>query len=200
MLRAAELAGYPLEAIEDVDESGQRYTRVTVDTHDNKGAIRLLTILAELYASDPSILRLGAYIREQAHAWATLSSRPLNEQIARSVQRYVRNHVRFLEEEDETFRSPMTTIALGEGDCDEHATLVACLGMAAGLSMRLQAMRDGAGEISHVVALVEPEPGRGWFYLETTVDAQFGEEPYAAARRLQLVRPDLGIGLMGDGG
>lgn len=114
---------------------------------------------------------------------------------AASLQAAVKSLVRFRPEEVETFEHSLRTLELGYGDCDDHARLVAALGLAIGLDMGLAVLRDAEGYPRHVAAtLLSPgvagRPEGLW--LETTIAARFGEPPMEAAKRLGIAtRPDL---------
>ena len=85
-------------------------------------------------------------------------------------------------------------MAIGAGDCDDHARLVKALGLAANIPAELcfcdernvyvcedeLEKRHGAPEPVHVTAKLAGE------WAETTIAADFGEDPYEALDRLEL--------------
>ncbi len=106
---------------------------------------------------------------------------------ARAVFGYVRDRVQFVREPGEVFARADYTLASGGGDCDDHARVVYALLRAGGLPARLNFLfRQGDRGPRHVVAQALL-PGLGWTWLETTAAANFGEHPYAAARRLGII-------------
>lgn len=101
----------------------------------------------------------------------------------------LKQRVRFVPEKIETFMSPVVLLHAGGGDCDDSARSLVAIARAAGFPARLvYFLQDG--QPAHVVAQVQ-ENGH-WRWAEITVDAQFGEHPIAAARRLKMRRPDIG--------
>jgi hypothetical protein len=115
------------------------------------------------------------------------SRAPSDRAFARAVHAFILEQVAFVREHGEVFSSPSYTLAAGGGDCDDHARVAFALLRAGGVPARLAFMhRAGAAGPSHVLAqaLVDGE----WQWLETTVPAEFGEHPYAAAARLGLLK------------
>lgn len=109
---------------------------------------------------------------------------PSDEAFAREVFNFVRQNVRFAREQGEVFTSSSYTLAVGFGDCDDHARLAFALLRAGGLPARLAFLHRPGRQPTHVLAVVGLA-GR-WVWLETTVDARFGEPPIEAAQRLGL--------------
>lgn len=117
---------------------------------------------------------------------------PKPEKLARAIQKFVQKEVRFTREPNETFQSSYVTLVLGAGDCDDHARVVAALGRALGLKVRLATLgRNGAP--THVAAQFGFPVKRPtvWLWAETTLKARFGEPPRAAKRRLREERADI---------
>jgi len=111
-----------------------------------------------------------------------------DDAFARAVFRYVIERVQFVREPGEVFARSDYTLATGAGDCDDHARVVYALLVAGGLPARLAYMhKPGEDGPRHVVAQAGIK-GRGWAWLETTIAAEFGEHPYAAAERLGVVK------------
>lgn len=115
----------------------------------------------------------------------------------------VKKRVRFVPEKGEVFQSPATTLALGYGDCDDSARLLVAVARAAGFPARLVYFLD-RGQPAHVAAAISAgslpwgagstlsSAARGGLrWAEATIDARFGEDPFAACRRLGIRRPDL---------
>lgn len=87
---------------------------------------------------------------------------------------------------DDWIGHPCHVLTVG-GDCEDLATLLIALWATCGLTGRLQWITQG-GEQDHVTAQVQL-PGLGWLWGEPTVrGARLGEDPYAAAKRLQVSR------------
>jgi len=112
---------------------------------------------------------------------------------ARAIHEWVKANVLYVREPKETFQSPSYTMRSGAGDCDDHANLVNAIAKNAGLSSRIVPILKPNGDVKHAVTQIEL--GGAWLYAETTVEAQFGEDPKAAVRRLAVARDDIAAGI-----
>jgi len=87
-----------------------------------------------------------------------------------TLQRFVRDRIRYVRDVDgvETLQTPVQTLKLGFGDCDDKAMLLAALAASIGFSVRFCAIavRD-APDFSHVSA--QARLGAGWINAETIV-------------------------------
>lgn len=109
----------------------------------------------------------------------------------------------------EVLESPLHALGRGRGDCEDAATLGACLAYTIGADARIVALGGTAEEPHHCGLLVRPESPdtpclepcwwlpwererevpAGWYWSETTVrEARLGEAPMSAARRAALER------------
>ena len=162
---------------------GSTAQRAVCRSHGAK--LKLLANLAEWEA------RNVPDVRRRAEQVAAGERSALGQIVA--LHRYVRDRVTFTGEPVETFTSTMRTLDHGLGDCDDSArallALLRSLGHTAGL-MVLPDPRSGRPP-EHVAAAVK---FRGkWHWLETSIAAEPGEHPLAAARRLGVTtRPELG--------
>lgn len=166
-------------------------------------AAHLLTTLAE---EDGTRVDFGPEVFAWAHAIVTAcrASSPastLAECIAQSIHGSVQGSIAFRHEAGERFQSARTTMLNKVGDCDCHARLVYALARAAGLPAQLayfddrrrrRVIRPGdpvppddGTQPVHVTALLPMRAGSGYAWAETTIPARFGEDPYAAYRRLK---------------
>ncbi len=178
------------ETTETVEINGERFTAFIVHAEDNLQAISLLNDMARDEAEhDPDIRFLArGFIRHTFGGTSgNLIRTPLS--LARTLQNYVRANVAFVTEPGEAFRSAALTLKLGAGDCDDSAHLLVALAMACGMSAKVAPVFDEEGEISHVAARIYVDGT--WQWAETTFEADFGEEPRAAAKRLGILREDL---------
>lgn len=80
-------------------------------------------------------------------------------------------------------REPCRVLDVG-GDCEDLSILVAALDLAAGLTPRLSWHLQREAENDHVS--VEVLVNGVWLFQEPTIKAELGENPYTAARRLNL--------------
>jgi hypothetical protein len=112
------------------------------------------------------------------------------------VQRFVRRAVEFTREDGEQFQSPRATLERGYGDCDCQARLASLMLRAVGYPTR-NVYLAGAGNPKHVAVQALDHKrwsdaiGPQWQWVETTMDAHYGEEPVKAAVRLGALRPDV---------
>lgn len=96
---------------------------------------------------------------------------------AGAVQSFVKNNIRYVRDVHgvETVQTPLETLRLGQGDCDDHATLVATLLASIGHPTRLIAIAKAPGLFSHV--LTQTRIGDKWVAIETTQDWPLGRFP-----------------------
>ena len=151
-----------------------------VELPSHRAKVELLGDLATWDARLPAVRRLA----ELASAGARTPA-----EAAAAMQRYVQDRVRFAGEIGEVFSPALHTLAIGAGDCDDSARVLAAMMRSMGLRARLQTLpEDGAPLHVAAQALV----GGRWTWYETTLRARPGEHPVDAARRLGVrVRPDL---------
>lgn len=175
----AAARGTGCRVLEIRDERGT--PRVELVCPTGWAAARYLLELAKGDATDPVIAALAKRIRRHS---------PRDRDFAGTVHAYVQKYIAFRREKGEVFQSGPFTLRRGEGDCDCHARLVYALLLAGGMRPRLAFLHRGGPPI-HV--LVQVYHSGEWVWLETTVKgARFGEHPWTAARRLGVVRSDVG--------
>lgn len=95
-----------------------------------------------------------------------------------TIYEWVRENIRFIKDPVgvETVASPVRTLDLGAGDCDDQAVLLASLLINAGHPVRFVAVGFQPGIFSHV--FTETRIGGHWVPLETTVPmAYIGWKP-----------------------
>jgi hypothetical protein len=73
-------------------------------------------------------------------------------------------------------------MSAGAGDCDDHARLLYALALAGGVPAKLLFFTEDDEQPVHVVTQLQDS--RGWNWAETTIDAEYGEEPFDALERL----------------
>jgi len=155
------------------------YGRVWYGKHscpDNPATFRFLLEIAKLDEGDPVARSLGL---------GFFNAYPKNPKArARAIHAWVKNHIWYVREPKETFQSPTYTTRSGAGDCDDHANLLNAIARNAELVSRIVPLTKPNGDVKHAVAQVQIDGA--WTFAETTVDADFGESPLAAVRRLSL--------------
>jgi hypothetical protein len=175
----AAARGTGCHVVEVLDDAG--VPRVELECASGWAAARYLLELARGDARDPDIVRLARRMRQLA---------PRDRDFAGCVHAFVQKYIRFARERGEIFQAAPITLRRAVGDCDCHARLVFALLLAGGLRPRLAFLHRDGGPI-HV--LVQVHHAGAWVWLETTVKgARFGEHPVAAARRLGVIRSDVG--------
>lgn len=110
---------------------------------------------------------------------------PDDRSFAEAIVAYVKGNVRFVRDRGEQFSSPGYTLEIGQGDCEDHARLVYAIAIAGGEPARFAFLHRGGGP-THAVAQLCVDGA--WTWAETTVDAELGEHPILAARRLGVVQ------------
>ncbi|OGS00205.1 MAG: hypothetical protein A2V88_08330 [Elusimicrobia bacterium RBG_16_66_12] len=140
--------------------------------------VAFLDGLASWDALQPSVRRAAEGVA--AGARTTL------DQI-RAIHRLVRDGVLYTGEPRETFSPPLRTLRVGLGDCDDQTRCLLALLRALGHRTRPGTLGEPPRHIAAQVQL-----GATWHWLETTIAAEPGEHPLAAAKRLGLAtRVDL---------
>lgn len=172
--RAVVRAGCKLRSVKiGATAAGQR-SLGEVECVDGWGAARLVMALAAEDAKTIGARTIARDLRRRA---------PSDRAFAGEVQGFVRRRIRFVPEVGEVFQGPGYALAMGQGDCEDHARAVYAIAVAGGLPARLAFLHRGDGP-THAVAQVLVDGQARW--AETTVAAEFGEHPIEAARRLGL--------------
>lgn len=154
-------------------------------------AARFLYESAEEDAEDPIVRAWAlAILDETAHAIGEDPTTPtLSPELVDAYGEALHANVmqiKFVHEPGEVFQSARATMALGAGDCDDHARLLYALALAGGLTPHMLFFADPeVDEPVHVVDAIEAADGSP-VWAETTIGAHYGEEPFAALERLEL--------------
>jgi transglutaminase-like putative cysteine protease len=122
--------------------------------------LRLMVDLVDVYKCDLNV-------REHALALVAACAPKDRTAEAQSLQRYCRDSIRYVGDVDgvETLQTPVQTLRLAAGDCDDKATLLCSLAASIGFSTRFCAIGVRDEEFSHVMAQLRL--GRGWVNAET---------------------------------
>lgn len=98
-----------------------------------------------------------------------------------AVLAWMKQHIEFRGEHAETLQSPVVTLQLGAGDCDDHSILSAAMLMSLGYKVRFKTVasqRSAPGQFSHVYVIVQDKRTGEWKGLDSTVPESFaGWEP-----------------------
>lgn len=110
-----------------------------------------------------------------------------NRALARAIQQYAQQHIKFFRENPERFVSPMTTIRWGIGDCDDKTILIAAFLRSFRVPVRAKFLRfrmpnkDGSTrKVAHVYPEVQLD-GR-WEALESVHHWEIGDSPETRTR------------------
>lgn len=108
--------------------------------------------------------------------------------LARAVQRYAQDHIKFMREDPERFASALRTLDWGFGDCDDKSIFIATVLNSFRVPTRLVFIRYGykrpdgtMKRVSHVFpeALIDGQ----WLALESVHPWPMGKSPLMEARR-----------------
>lgn len=193
--RAANAAGAVLMGTELVKLRDGSWTISGRFGYDDPwAAARLLCILAEEDADDPAVQAWAKAIWDETAAAQGLDPRDpaVIQPFLEAVHENVKQWVKFEPEEGERFQSARTTMIERVGDCDCQARLVHALVRSADLPSEIRFFEQ-EDEPVHAAAAI----GELGHWAETTIDAELGEHPQDAYRRLGLDvagdRPDIGF-------
>jgi hypothetical protein len=171
MQRAAVRSGCAIKTMHVRDTGNGPHAVTELECPDGWAAARLLLAAAIEDSQTAGARDLALALRQNA---------PSDDAYARLLHQYVKDSVRFVRESGEIFQGPAYTLAMGAGDCDDQARLLVALGLAGGLGAQMGYLHQGEGP-THVAGRLCTRNACSW--AETTVDAAYGEEPLAAARR-----------------
>lgn len=126
-----------------------------------KQTLNLMARLAKEYRKAPAIRELAlSLVRGLAPKdWAGE---------ARAIHHYVRDQIRYVKDIAgcETVQTPIQTVKIGQGDCDDKSLLVGALLGAIGHPVRFVAIGLAPNTFSHVFP--QTKIGGRWITLETT--------------------------------
>ena len=102
----------------------------------------------------------------------------------RALQAYVRDKIRYIKDvrDVETIQTPLVTLDIKSGDCDDKCTLLASLLESIGHPTRYVAIGFQPDTFEHV--LVETRIGNKWIPLECTEPVQIGWQPLNIQARM----------------
>lgn len=95
----------------------------------------------------------------------------------RAIHAFVRDKIRYTKDVRgvETLQTPIKTLEIGQGDCDDKSMLAAALLESIGHPTRFIAVGLRGGPFSHV--LIETKIGTKWVPVETTEPVELGWLP-----------------------
>jgi Transglutaminase-like superfamily len=137
-------------------------------------------------------------VRQQALTIARgLDARDKQGQIA-AVLDWVKSNIEFRGEDGEVIQTPLVTLQLKAGDCDDHSTLIAAMLRTLGFQVRFNTVAADASdpnEFTHVFAeVLDPTTGQ-WTAMDSTVP---GSYPGWRPKNVYRARAWKGMRGMGD--
>lgn len=126
-----------------------------------------------------------------------LDSKDKPGQIA-AVLNWVKQNIDFRGEYNETIQSPIVTLQLAGGDCDDHSTLIAAMLKSLGFKTRFQTVAadaDDPNQFTHVFAEAFDPTTRQWVALDSTVKESYPGWRPQRVYRSQSWKP---MGYIGD--
>jgi hypothetical protein len=120
---------------------------------------------------------------------------------ASAIYQWVKSNIEFRGEWNETLQTPLATLIVQAGDCDDQSMLVAALLRAIGIETQfttVSADSSAPGEMSHVYAEYYDRNSQQWTALDTTVanaypgwkpPLVFASQSWPTARNLSIKKP-----------
>lgn len=92
-----------------------------------------------------------------------------------SIFEWVKRNIEFRGEYSETLQTPLVTLQLGAGDCDDHTTLLAAMYESLGFETRFNTVSTGGvdDEFSHVFPEVKDKSSDRWLAVDSTVGGSY---------------------------
>ena len=138
----------------------------TVEVGDINERIGLLKQIIRESIADPAIKKRAATL-----------VRGTDEKEIQAVFSFIKNNVKFREEDGERFQDSAASLALGYGDCDDMVTLAASLFHWLGFPLKIRVVgTTGDMDFSHVylkVGLPKRRPTK-WISFDPSVDRPLG--------------------------
>lgn len=144
-----------------------------------KATLKIMSKIVKTYKRAPAVrelaLKLTMGIPNQAFA-----------QEAAELHSWVQRNIRYVKDVRgvETIQTPIQTLRLRAGDCDDMAIILASLLEAIGHPTRFVAVGFKGRGFSHV--LPQTRMGRRWVWLECTKPLAFGQKPENMTKFMQV--------------
>lgn len=126
--------------------------------------------LVTAFKTNPTIRELAIKV------CAGLPQKDFTGEIKR-IHEFVKNNIRYVRDVNgvETLQTPLATLEMGAGDCDDKSTLAAAMLESIGHPTRFVAMGFAPSSYSHVT--VQTRIGSNWRTVETTEPVELGWIP-----------------------
>ncbi len=149
---------------------------------DGEAGVRVtlghMVALKKTYRTHPTIRALAMRIIRRCPSKDALCE-------ARSIHEFVKRRVRYCHDivDVETLQTPVVTLELGQGDCDDSSLLLAALAESVGIRARFVAMGFSSRRgFSHVMA--ELQVYGNWLAGECTEQWELGEQRATPIKRI----------------
>jgi len=164
---------YPLRAGDSGTFRTVRYMRSLVDGREG--------------VLNPQIIALATQIV------SAVANRDASGEI-NAIYNWVKDNISFRNEDGERLQSPLVTMQLRAGDCDDHSMLIAALLRALGHTVAFRTVAVGNNpDYSHVYAVVQNKRTGDWIPLDTTVASATPGWEVQGAQRSQTFTPMSGM-------
>lgn len=132
--------------------------------------LKMMAGLSRRYSTTPQIRELALKIVQNVpeKSWKGELS---------AILKFVQHHIRYVKDVQgvETLQTPIKTLSLRQGDCDDKSTLAAALTLAIGHPVRFMAVGKVKGTYQHVFP--QSKVGGKWLTMETTEYWPLGRTP-----------------------
>jgi transglutaminase-like putative cysteine protease len=155
-----------------------RRAGLTTRVHEVRSIDDRIAHIADMirrYSEDPRVMQAAARAVSErcGKRWCVKPRDHVGE--IEAVFRFVKRHVRYVRDgvELDTYRSPLRTLEVNGGDCDDYTILLGALLRAIGFPVKLRIIRTrGAPDWNHIYLLVAADPKRGgdWMPLDASAD------------------------------
>lgn len=142
-----------------------------------RATLRHMAKIVRAYKTNPHIRELALELTRD------LPPKKWSAEAAR-IHAFVRDEIRYIKDIAgvETLQTPVQTLRIGQGDCDDKSILVASLLQAIGHPVLLMAVGFSKGHYSHVLPYTKIA-GK-WIALETTEPWPMGKQPPKIVERM----------------
>jgi len=110
---------------------------------------------------------------------------------ALTIGEWVQQHIKYVHEPRELFQSPFTTMRLGAGDCDDHATLICAMLGTVAIKNKMCFVQV-RGKWIHIFAVALPKLSNGKFH-RLTLDSTLSEPIRDMVNPIQKLKNEKGI-------
>ena len=135
-----------------------------------RATLKVMSGLVKTYKSQQPIRELALSLTRD------LQQKDYVQEVKR-IHAYVRDTIRYVKDIHgvETIQTPVQTLRIGAGDCDDKSTLVASLLESIGHPTRFVAVGFAKNMLSHV--LVQTKVANNWINVECTENVPLGWRP-----------------------